>query len=123
MILIIPIMIIWTCISFMLAIIAIAGGILVVVTEKIKKAMYETAKQFVYIGFLLWEVQEYGYYSEKGYADVYEYAETELGFKRSSTKNFIAINIKFGSREVKDGWNMMIRLMKENTENPGRRYK
>lgn len=77
------------------------------VTEKIKKAMYETAKQFVYIGFLLWEVQEYGYYSEKGYADVYEYAETELGFKRSSTKNFIAINIKFGSREVKDGWNMI----------------
>lgn len=75
------------------------------VTEKIKKAMYETAKQFVYIGFLLWEVQEYGYYSEKGYADVYEYAETELGFKRSSTKNFIAINIKFGSREIKNGWN------------------
>lgn len=47
MILIIPIMIIWTCISFMLAIIAIAGGILVVVTEKIKKnpALTEEAKR------------------------------------------------------------------------------
>ena len=73
------------------------------VTEKIKKAMYDAARQFVYIGFLLWEVQEYGYYGEKGYADVYEYAEAELGFKRSSTKNFIDINIKFGSIEVKDG--------------------
>lgn len=47
MILIIPIMIIWTCISFMLAIIAIAGGVLVVVTEKIKKnpALTEEAKR------------------------------------------------------------------------------
>ena len=28
----------------------------------------------------------------------------ELGFKRSSTKNFIAINLKFGSQEVRSGW-------------------
>lgn len=69
------------------------------VTEKIKKAMYDAANQFVYIGFLLWEVQEYGYYREKGYSSVYEYAETELGFKKSSTKNFIAINYEFGCRD------------------------
>ena len=68
------------------------------VTEKIKHAMYDAARQFVYIGFLLWEVQEYGYYSEKGYASIYEYAEKELGFKKSSTKNFIAINYEFGCR-------------------------
>ena len=61
------------------------------VTEKIKKAMYNAAKEFVYIGFLLWEVQEYEYFKENGYQDVYEYAEKELDFKRSSTKNFIAI--------------------------------
>lgn len=66
------------------------------VTEKIKKAMYDAARQFVYIGFLLWEVQEYGYYREKGYKDVYEYAEAELNFKKSSTKNFIAISYEFG---------------------------
>lgn len=69
------------------------------VTEKIKKAMYDAASQFVYIGFLLWEVQEYGYYHEKGYSSVYEYAEAELGFKKSSTKNFIAINYEFGCRD------------------------
>lgn len=68
------------------------------VTEKIKHAMYDAARQFVYIGFLLWEVQEFGYYNEKGYASVYEYAEKELGFKKSSTKNFIAINYEFGCR-------------------------
>ena len=65
------------------------------VTQKIKRAMEETAKQFVYIGFLLWEVREYQYYYENGYGSVYEYAETELGFKRSSTKNFIAICEQF----------------------------
>ena len=61
------------------------------VTAKIKQAMQETAKQFVYIGFLLWEVKQYEYYYEEGYDNVYQYAEHELGFKRSSTKNFIAI--------------------------------
>lgn len=67
------------------------------VTEKIKQAMYDAAKQFVYIGFLLWEAQQNGYYQEGGYRDIYEYAETELNFKRSSTKNFIAIATEFGS--------------------------
>lgn len=71
------------------------------VTEKIKKAMYESAKQFVYIGFLLKEVRDYKYYEEGGYEDVYAYAEFELGFKRSSTKNFIAIAENFGIQEWK----------------------
>lgn len=61
------------------------------VTEKIKQAMHDAAKQFVYIGFLLWEVKTYEYFYENNYGSVYEYAEAELGFKRSSTKNFIAI--------------------------------
>lgn len=69
------------------------------VTEKIKRAMYDVAKQFVYIGFLLWEVQEYGYYHEAGYQDVYEYAAKELGFKKSSVKNFIAISYQFGTAD------------------------
>lgn len=67
------------------------------VTQKIKKAMYDAAKEFVYIGFLLWEVKEYEYYYEGKYESVYEYAEAELGFKRSSTKNFIAIAETFGT--------------------------
>lgn len=69
------------------------------VTQKIKNAMQETAKQFVYIGFLLWEVKEYEYYYENGYESVYDYAEKELGFRRSSTKNFIAICNEFCRRD------------------------
>lgn len=67
------------------------------VTEKIRKAMYNAAREFVYIGFLLYEVQEYKYYEEAGFSSVYEYAEFELGFKRTSTKNFIAIAREFGT--------------------------
>lgn len=69
------------------------------VTEKIKKAMYDAAKEFVYIGFLLKEVRDYKYYEEGSYGSVYDYAEFELGFKRSSTKNFIAIAETFGMQE------------------------
>lgn len=69
------------------------------VTAKIKEAMQEAAKQFVYIGFLLWEVKEYRYYYELNYESVYDYAENELGFKRSSTKNFIAICETFCRRD------------------------
>ena len=61
--------------------------------------MYEAAKEFVYIGFLLKEVRDYKYYEEGGYESVYDYAEFELGFKRSSTKNFIAIAETFGIQE------------------------
>lgn len=74
------------------------------VTEKIKKAMYDAAKQFVYIGFLLWEVKQYHYYGEKGYSSVYDYAEAELGFKKSSTKNFIAVAETFGNRYFHSPW-------------------
>lgn len=69
------------------------------VTAKIKQAMKDAAKQFVYIGFLLWEVKQYEYFYEMDYNNVYEYAETELGFKRSSTKNFIAICETFCRRD------------------------
>ena len=74
------------------------------VTEKIKRAMYDAAKQFVYIGFLLWEVKQYHYCGEKGYSSVYEYAERELGFKKSSTKNFIAVAETFGNRYFHSPW-------------------
>lgn len=72
-------------------------------TEKIKQAMYESAKQFVYIGFLLREAKLMKYYEEGGYKDIYEYAAQELNFKRTSTKNFIAIAETFGVQEEQCG--------------------
>lgn len=72
------------------------------VTNKIKQAMYDAAKQFVYIGFLLYEVETYGYYREKGYETVFDYAAQELGFKKTTTKNMIAINYAFGCRNERE---------------------
>lgn len=81
------------------------------VTNKIKQAMYDVARQFVYIGFLLWEVDHLGYYREGGYKDVFEYAAAELNLKKTSVKNFIAINETFGSYRPQDrfGYNMPLK--------------
>lgn len=65
------------------------------VTQKIRKAMYNVCKEYLYIGFLLDEVKRYEYYLEKGYTSVYDYALQELGFKKSSVKNFIAVYLTF----------------------------
>ena len=73
------------------------------VTEKVKRAMYESARQFVYIGFLLRETKMMKYYEEGGYKDIYDYAAKELNFKRTSTKNFIAIAETFGVQEEQCG--------------------
>jgi len=72
------------------------------VTNKIKQAMYNVAQQFVYIGFLLWEVQEYGYYREHGYENVYQYAELELDMKKTTVKNLMGINYAFGCRNERE---------------------
>lgn len=68
------------------------------VIKKIKEVINAVAKDFCYIGFLLWEVKEYEYYREKGYASVFDYAEQELNFKKRSTYNFINIAETFNTK-------------------------
>lgn len=72
-------------------------------TQKIKKTVNDIAHSFNYIGLLLWEVRENKYYLERNYKDVYEYAEKELMFKKTSTHNFISITEKF-SLKTKSGY-------------------
>lgn len=68
-------------------------------TEKISKTLGKIKDDFVYIGFLLWEVREYKFYESKGYESVVDYAEKELGFKKTSTYNFIAVCEKFSRKK------------------------
>ena len=75
-------------------------------TQKIKKTIKDIAHSFYYIGLLLYEVRERKYYLEKGYSDVYEYAEKELMFKKTSTHNFISITERF-SLKTKSGYPTM----------------
>ena len=74
------------------------------VTEKIKHAMYSVAREYIYIGMLLHEVEVYEYYKENNYSDLYDYAFKELGFKRSSVRNFISVWREFsdGGMHLKD---------------------
>ena len=66
--------------------------------NKINNAMKEAADQFVYIGFLLKEADEYKYYEEAGYNNIYDFCEDTFGFGRSSTNNFIRVYRQFGSK-------------------------
>lgn len=68
-------------------------------TKKINETMDKVKNDFMYIGFLLWEVNHFKYYESKGYCSVVEYAEKELGFKQSSTYNFISICEKFSAKK------------------------
>lgn len=68
-------------------------------TDKINKTLGKIKEDFVYIGFLLWEVREYKFYESKGYSSVVEYAEKELNFKKTSTYNFISVCEKFSSKK------------------------
>lgn len=77
-------------------------------TEKINKTLSKIKEDFIYIGFLLWEVREYKFYLSKGYESVVDYAEKELNFKKTSTYNFISVCEKFSSK--KDNGNPTINL-------------
>ncbi len=65
------------------------------VTSRIKQCVYNIASNFIEIGFRLWECERYGYYKEAGFENVCDYAFAELGFKKSSTRNFIRVYERF----------------------------
>lgn len=65
-------------------------------TAKIQDAINRVKHEFIYIGFLLCEVDSFGYYREGGFDNVYDYCEVAFGFKRSSTNNFMRVYRQFG---------------------------
>jgi len=67
-------------------------------TAKIKDALDRARHEFIFIGLLLTEVQNFEYYKEECWNDVYEYCESHFGFKRSSTNNFLRVYRAFGEQ-------------------------
>lgn len=49
------------------------------------------ATNYLRLGFHLWEVDRCKYYEHGGYQNIYEFAETEFGLKRSSVSRCISI--------------------------------
>ena len=68
-------------------------------TQKIKECVANIADDFYHIGFYLREVKMFEYYRGGGYESFVEYAEKELGFKKSAAYNLIRICEKFGARQ------------------------
>lgn len=67
-------------------------------TVKINDVVSKLKNDFIYVGFLLWEVREYKLYKVKGYKSIVDYAEKELNFKKAATYNFIGVCEKFSER-------------------------
>ena len=70
------------------------------VTNRIMQFVYNVTSNFLEIGFRLYECERYKYYSEAGYDSVYDYALSELGFKKSSTRNFIRVYERFCDHDI-----------------------
>jgi hypothetical protein len=70
-------------------------------TEFIRKEVASVAKGFCRIGYKLWEARENKLYEGQGFKNVYQYAESVLGFKKATTANYIGICEKFSVH--KDG--------------------
>ncbi|MCM1380928.1 MAG: hypothetical protein NC085_12315 [Muribaculaceae bacterium] len=79
---------------------AYAGTHLDRCTNRIKQCVYNVTSNFIEIGFRLWECQEYKYYKYLGFDGVCEYALSELGFKKSSTRNFIRVYERFCGHDI-----------------------
>lgn len=69
-------------------------------TNRIKQCIYNVTSNFIEIGFRLWECEQYHYYKELGFDSVCDYALSELGFKKSSTRNFIRVYERFCNHNV-----------------------
>lgn len=70
------------------------------VTNRIMQCVYNVTSNFLEIGFRLYEFERYKYYSEAGYDSVCDYALSELGFKKSSTRNFIRVYERFCDHDI-----------------------
>ena len=60
-----------------------------------KEDLNDIKKSFFKIGFRLNEAEEFKYYETLGYSDIFELAEAEFGFKKTTTKNLMAVNRRY----------------------------
>ena len=52
-------------------------------------------RSFFTIGFRLNEAEEFEYYKDLGYDDIYSLAKQEFGFEKTTTKNLMAVNKRY----------------------------
>jgi len=67
-------------------------------TKKIKKTLNKVVDNFLYVGFLLWEVKELEYY-KFSYDNFLDYVDVNFGFSKSSAYNFISLCERFSEKD------------------------
>jgi|GEM_PF-1995706 len=67
-------------------------------TKKIKEVELNHVNDYMYIGYLLYEIREFNYFEVSGYNSVSDYAEKELQFDKSYTSRLIKLCESFSKR-------------------------
>lgn len=70
-------------------------------TGDIFKEIETVKKSFCKVGFFLWKIRDNGLYAEREFKNVYDYAESVFGFKKSSTGSYINVCERFSKRDAK----------------------
>lgn len=71
------------------------------ITGDIFKEIETVKKSFCKVGFFLWKIRENKLFAEREFKNVYEYAESVFGFKKSSTGSYINVCERFSQRDAK----------------------
>ena len=61
----------------------------------IKQSCNDTTASFVKIGYFLKQIRDRELFTEDGYHDIWQFAETEFGISKSTASRFMAINDRF----------------------------
>jgi hypothetical protein len=64
-------------------------------TDNIRMAIEDIFEKYIYIGDLLYQAKTEKLYLANEYKNIYEYAKSEFELSKTTTKNLIAIRIKF----------------------------
>lgn len=70
-------------------------------TENIRREVDGISKSFCKIGYFLWKIREDKLYLARDFKNVYDFGEAVLGFRRSSTGNYISVCERFSRRDSK----------------------
>lgn len=74
--------------------------------DELNKSIKSLSDSFIEIGYYLKKIKDHSKFKELGYESIYEFAEKNYNFSKTTTKNFISVYERFG--EINDFANPVI---------------
>lgn len=68
--------------------------------SKLDYAVRNVADGFIMIGYYLKAIRDSKAFTELGFKDIYEFAESKYQFSKTSVKNFISVSERFGNKDT-----------------------